>query len=1145
MNYTPHQQEAIESRGEDLLISAAAGSGKTRVLVDRIVHMMVCDRVELAQMLIVTFTNAAAGEMKARLRQSLAEAVAESADEEARAFLIRQMEMLPEAHISTMHAFCISELKRFYHVLSLDPNFKILPEATTTILREEALEKVMDAAYAEGDAGFLQLVEAYGGRNGDEALRELVRGVYGRIQAQADPLAWLEVEAERLAGPLPESHQALFASLAEETCDTAELLLAEARRLADLLPNAEKMHLVLTDDEAVVRSIRHAAESEEPVDALMTLLPTLKWSRKPAKPRNATADEAELDEALANLRKQVKAQVEDLSTLAISGGSARINADRALAAPHMAAFVTLVRAYDAAYKEAKRERGGLDFDDLEHDMLRLLADDEARAAIRDEVQYIFFDEYQDANPIQEAIVEALRVPQHLFFVGDVKQAIYRFRRADPNIFNRRYARYRDSDDGRLIFLSENFRSRAEILDFANALFTSLMTPQLGEVDYSEPGQALVCGGSFEKDASAVQCVAVEAGEAAGEDREAEWIAAEIARLVASGRYDYGDIVVLMRSPRSRLHAFEEVFKAQHIPYYSDNSTVGFENLEVRLFLSMLQVLANDRLDTALLSALLSPFGGLTDEEIARLRLQAPEGAFAEACRAHAETGEDGIARKLRRFYARLADWRALLHYESLAEVALRMFEESGYGAFLLGMEDGVERQRNVLAFIDTIAEYERGHRYGLPGFLHYVDTLKARSMDQATPGIGLSENDHCVRIMSIHKSKGLGFKVVFLADMARRFNFRDSLPAIVLDDSLGAAMTVVDLARGTTHASFEKKLVAAKNRSETLSEEVRLLYVALTRAIDRLYLVATWKTKELEKWQEQRGHVCASLDTFRGGRCYRDWLSACLADPRHALSLEAPAPLYEWQCVAKEAQTEAEEVAPRSGYQALLDCADEALVRTLAARFSYDYAFSEATTMPFKKTVSQLTKSNRVVPDYVRDWPAYVETASAPQPDAPVPAFIQEHLSFTGAALGTLMHQVVQWLPLVCQDRASILRGLDDLEARALLTPEERAAVDVEMLVRFYESAFVRRVVDVAKNIEHEVSFTLRMDALMVDGQIDLFYETDEGYEIVDFKTDRSMHADRYRAQLDLYAQALAAARGKPVVHKWLYWLRFAVAEEV
>ena len=1143
MNYTAHQEEAIKARGEDLLISAAAGSGKTRVLVDRIVRLLAEDHVPLEQMLIVTFTNAAAGEMKARLRQGLTEAAAQ-AEGEARAFLLAQLEALPEAHISTMHAFCIAELRRFYHVLGLDPAFKILPEATNTILREEALEQTMDAAYAEDDANFLRLVDAYGGRNNDTALRELVRSLHARIQAHADPLAWLDAEVARYGEPLPQAYQTLMRGILTEHAETFSAQLAEARRLAALLPNAEKLYLMLDDDEGNVRRLRHAAAADDVADALAKALANVSWSKKPSKPRNATAEEAEIDEALKALRNTYKKDFTELGEkLCMEGGGARIDADRAMLKPYLTALAALVRQFDAAYQAAKRARSGLDFNDLEHEMLRLLADDEARAAVQAEVRDIFFDEYQDANPIQEAIVEALATSGHLFFVGDVKQAIYRFRRADPKIFNRRYARYRDSADGRLIFLSENFRSRAEILDFANALFSGLMTPALGEVDYQEPGQALVCGGTFEPDAEAVQCVAVQDAERV-QNVEAEWIAGEIERLVASGRYDYGDMVVLMRSPKKKLHDFEEVFKRRHIPYYSDNSTVGFENLEVRLFIAMLTVLANDAIDTALLSALLSPFGGLNDTEIATIRLQAEEGSFQAACRQYQEANTDAISRKLNAFYDNLSRWRAALRYEPLAEVALRMLAESGYGAFLLGMDDGVERQQNVMAFIDTIAEYERGHRYGLPGFLHHVETLKAQNMDSTTPGIGLSENDHCVRIMSIHKSKGLGFKVVFLADMAHQFNFMDSKQPLVIDDQLGVAMDVVDLAHGTSHASFEKTLINIKSKQETRSEEVRLLYVALTRAIDRLYLVTTMNEKKLETFQKQRGNAHANTGTFLKGNSYADWLMACLCDPNHALSLDAAKPLYVWQFVESIQEETAEDVQTQS-YAPLLAAYDQELTEEIGARFHLHYAYEEATKQPFKKTVSQLAKSNRILPDYVQEWPTYAGQAALSSADVPVPAFIQEHLSFTGAALGTLMHQVVQWLPLRAQSRAEIVQGLAELEERAFLTLEERAAVDVDMLEGFYQSDFVAHIVNTAKHVEREVSFTMHKDGFMVDGQIDLFFETEEGYEIVDFKTDRSMHAERYRQQLALYAQALSDARKKPVTHRWLYWLRFQTAEEV
>lgn len=1139
MNYTPSQAEAISARHENLLISAAAGSGKTRVLVDRIVDMLRTDHVPLKQMLIVTFTNAAAGEMKARLRQGLQEAVSEAKGDD-KAFLLDQLDDLADAHISTMHAFCIAELRRFYHVLSLDPNFKVLPETTTTILREDALEQVMDAAYEAATPEFLELVDAYGGKSGDEQLRDLVRGLYFRIQSHACPLDWLEAEATSYRGPLPAVYTRLMQTLVSDTAETMERGMAEARRLADLLPNAEKCHTSLNDDESILNGLRKCLQSEDVIDAVLSYVAGVKWGRKPACPRNASVEEKELDDRYKALRDGYKEAFEALKKLSIEGGVERINADRALLAPHLGALAALVRDFDAAYRAEKKDKEGLDFNDLEHEMLRLLADDEARSAVREEIQYIFFDEYQDANPIQEAIVEALATDDHLFFVGDVKQAIYRFRRADPNIFNRRYARYRDTEDGRLIFLSENFRSRGEILNFSNALFDTLMTPALGDVDYREPGQALVCGGSFEADDEAVQCVAVIDDKEEEESKEALWIAEEIERLVASGRYDYGDMVVLMRSPRSRLRLFEEAFKRRHIPYYADNSVVGFHNLEVRLLIAMLTVLNNDELDHALLSALLSPFGGLTDEEIATVRLGQPEGAFAKACKHYLEEHEDAVATKLTHFYAKLKRWRGALRYEPLKDVTVQMVEESGYGTFLLGMDGGMERHQNVYSFIEIIGEYEKAHRYGLPGFLHYVKTLEDRSMDNAMPGIGLSENDRCVRIMSIHKSKGLGFKVVFLADMAHKFNMRDTSQTLVVDDDIGIAMKVVDRARSVQHPSFEKKLLAAKSKNDILSEEVRLLYVALTRAIDRLYLVSSVRGKAFESWEKKRGTAHATVAGLRGCHSYSEWLMTCLNDADHALFLGASTPLYRWRVIAPEEAVPEEETVGTPDYAALVARADSEQVAAIEARFAPDYPYQADTVMPFKKTVSELVKGEKIVPQR-----PMVEGKSDFAGEVPVPRFLQEHLSYTGAALGTLMHQVVQWLPLEPQPRADIETALDRLQAAAFLTAEERAAVDVDMLVGFYNSDFVKGINARALRLEHEVPFAMRVDRWLVDGQIDLFFETEEGYEIVDFKTDRTMDARRYQKQLDMYAHALSVARGKPVTHKWLYWLRHQVAEDV
>jgi ATP-dependent helicase/nuclease subunit A len=1159
MNYTPQQLDAINSRHEDILVSAAAGSGKTRVLIDRIVAMVLGrsqaadgtirldpqDRVPVMDMLIVTFTNAAAGEMRTRLEQGLRQALDQyREDAETEDYLAAQLEALPDAHISTMHAFCISQMRQYYHVLDLDPSFRVLTEQAAAIMRDSALDQALQEGYDSANPAFMDLVEAYGGKRGDGDLRNMIRSLSFQVESAQDPAAWLARAADHASDPLPAAYVEAFREQGAQTIDELTSLCSQMRRTADSLTGMEKHHLMISDDETLVAGLGKNLLADEPIDAVMAFLDSIKYPKKPSKSKKWPPEMLEADDHIDRLHKRFKEVFKTFAGIFVQGGRARIEADRRLTAPYVAELVRLTLRYLDLYQDQKRARQGVDFSDLEHDMLALLADEETRRAIQQEVKYVFFDEYQDANPIQEAIVQRLATPDRLFFVGDVKQAIYRFRRSDPGIFNARYRLYRDGQGGRLIFLSQNFRSRREILRFANALFETLMTTQLGEIDYTEPGQSLVCGSDFPPDDQAVQLVTVVADkDKSRQDPEASWIADEIERLVAEGLCSYSDIAVLMRAPGARLRDYEDVFKRRRIPFYSDNSTVNFQNMEVRLFLSMLTVLNDDCLDQPLTAALLSPFGGLDDRDAARIRLHTPEGPFFEAVRNYRKDCRDDISAKLDRFYDNLAAWRRLLHYESIDETARRMFEESGYAAFLLGLDDGAGRYDNVASFIDQMAAYEQEESYGLPGFLHYTEVLSKRSMDTLSPGIGLTENDACVRIMSIHKSKGLGFKVVFLADTARNFNLTSRTPQMRVDPKLGLACDVVDLDALTTHASFEENVIAAQERAKSMSEEVRLLYVALTRAIDRLYIVARRKPGDHEKYLQEVGRASAHTPAFKGKRSFADWIALCLADPAHPLYEHARSPLYQRQVIDADQSGQEEEEAQKHW---ALPPAEDKTLEALSHRFSQDYPYQQDTLKPFKRTVSEIAKGRSEEANaHILPWPPLEpETKTVPEA-VPVPRFLQEQVSFTAAAFGTLMHHVVQLLPLAPMDDETLIDQLNGLEDRALLTAQERDAVDMTMLRRFYDSSFVRDIAEKATDIEHETPFSLQYGDIQIDGQIDLFYRTPQGYVIVDFKTDRTVCPERYAKQLAIYAQALEKARHVPVVSRKLYWLRYGQISEV
>ncbi len=1148
MEYTPKQQEAIEKRGTNLLISAAAGSGKTRVLVDRIIHLLKHDGASLKDMLIVTFTNAAAGEMKVRLQEGLQQEMKQAETEDLQVFLREQLKLLPTSHISTMHAFCIAELRRYYHVLSLDPNFKILPASMTSILQENAMEATMNAFYESDDTDFQRLVEAYGGKNSDRKIRELIQSLAIQIQAHVDPLAWLHEAIEEMHKDPNILYRELLQTEILDVVDILKALCEQERALLYSVPSLQGHALNIIDDESIVQGLAKAVRQENPIDHLLKYLSEIKIDR--IKPNPAKEDEEAICayQQYKEIRDLFKDTLKGLAPLQISGAHARVCADRAQVLPYLKALEKLVTVYLEHYQDAKRRKDGVDFNDLEHLFLKLLEDEATHESIRAEVQYIFFDEYQDANPIQEAIIEALSNEDKLFFVGDVKQAIYRFRLADPNIFNTRYAKYREKEGGELIFLAENFRSRQEIINFCNALFEPLMTPKLGEVDYKEEGQALICGAEKMPLEDAVQCVGVSVSEGVETPYhlEALWIAEEIQRLVESGLYQYSDMAILMRSPRASLQPFEEVFKLKKIPLYADNSDISFKKLEVRLFTAMLTVLNNDELDQPLLTTLLSPFGGLNDEEVALIRVFSESGSFAKAVQAYRERGDNKVlCEKLEHFYGKLSEWRKALRYERLEHVAMMILEESGYGAFLLGMEEGVEAYENVLAFMELIMDYEKNQSYGLPGFLYYLEMLEKRNMDNQERGIALAENDGFVRLMSFHKSKGLGFKVVFLPDLKRKFNFSDSHKTLLVDKALGLAMQVVDLENNTKHTPFEAKLMALKKNNETRSEEVRLLYVALTRAMDRLYLVTAITDKMLvDDWQKDH-HTLAHIGYLKQGMNYYQWLQLCMNDPSTKLYRGVDKPLYQLKHVVLDEAVQALNQQGETFQLPAVQCNEE-MVEDIKSQFSTDYDYLADTKKPFKKTVSELTKGNDHHPAYIKKWPKlYAEPAPHNRAVTPVPLFLQEHVSLTGAAFGTLMHQVVQLIPFAPHSREDIEKILATLYQAFFFTEEEFEAIDLDMLEGFYQSDFVKAVHERALSIESEVSFTLKLEDMMVDGQIDLFFETVDGYEIIDFKTDRDIHPGFYEQQLAMYAEALSAARGKPVVKKWLYWLRHQVASEL
>lgn len=978
--WTDDQRKAIYTRGTDLLVAAAAGAGKTAVLAERAVRIVLDERrsVDIDRLLIVTFTQAAAGEMRQRISEALAKALQR---QPANAHLERQVFLLPRACIDTLHSFCSEVVRRHFYLLDLDPGFRVMDEAETEMLRREVLSTVIEEAYERCEVigpepPFLRLTRALSGRHGDERqLEDLVLRLYDYAYSLPRPRTWLRWTVDVLSGApdKPWEQQPWIG----EWRDSVRLVLEDARekigialRLASETEGLEKYVDTLMEDQGTVNRLLSAADG--PCDALREAVEReVSWRSLPRIRQTGSTDRVK--DRIKTLRDRVKTGVNDLKKNWLGRPAIAMLKDLALAAPLVQALTDLTLRFDDAYRQTKSNRAVADFADLEHYALAILADnaelspwgkdipadpDAALSPSPVALEYrahfaeVLVDEYQDINGIQEAILGLVTPQGSRFMVGDVKQSIYRFRRADPQVFLDRYERYSELEgldngactgQGRRLDLTENFRSRPEVLKTVNYLFRNLMTRRVGELDYDEraclrPGfkypvvesgraggrvefHLLECTGPVgnggaggdrggyggaDDDGSGMECGAPspssgylrqsskeagkeseneESGDGESEGMrsvslypglrvedldaarlEARWVAKRVWRLVKEEHHlvfnrslskyrpvTWRDVVVLMRSLRGRVSVFLEEFQRAGIPAYADGSGGYFTTPEVETMLSLLRLIDNPRQDIPLAAVLRSPLVGLNASDLAKIRVATRQGPFYCAVE-RAATGEadleNGLAERIQEFWRRLGAWRDLARFLPPAELLEEIYRQTGYYDLAGGMPGGEGRQANLRALVDRARQFAGTIYRGLFHFLRYVERMQDEGGDMDTAR-SLGENEDVVRILSIHRSKGLEFPVVIVSGLGCRFNLRDLTGDFLFHRRLGCGPKVYDLERGVIYPTVLHHLVKKRLRLEDLSEEMRLLYVALTRARERL--VVTGAVKDLwmtvDKWR--------------------------------------------------------------------------------------------------------------------------------------------------------------------------------------------------------------------------------------------------------------------------------------------------------
>lgn len=1192
VTWTKEQQKVIDLRDRNILVSAAAGSGKTAVLVERIITMLTADKnpVDVDQLLIVTFTEAAAAEMKERIRAAIEKKLSEDPENE---HLKQQETLIHNAQITTIHSFCLSVIRDHFHAIDIDPGFRIGEEGELKLLRHDVLEEVLEERYAGASQRFLDFSSAYGGGRSDKKLEELILKIYEYSRSYPDAAGWLRecVEAYRVTNEeeLEDSIyvRCILENVTRYLTDVRELLRQGLTicREADG-PAAYESTLLL--DQQMVERICEA----DTFAALVDVMQKVSWSRLAANRDKSVSEEKAA--SVKTIREEVKGLIDDVASQYFYQDMEGILEDMARCLPAMEELAELVQAFADKFEEKKRNQNMIDFSDMEQYALRILtkktddgfAPSDVAGEYRQQFREIMIDEYQDSNLIQETILTSISTVSegryNIFMVGDVKQSIYRFRLSRPELFMEKFDAY-DTEDGKRqrIDLHKNFRSRREVLDSCNYIFRQIMTRELGGITYDDKS-ALYVGADYKEgkdletevlviDSGMEGYEALTDGEAVSErELEARAIAGKIRMLLEkqqvidkkSGEFRpvrYSDIVILTRSVKGFADIFTEVLNRQGIPTYAGTREGYFAAQEIGVLLDYLRVLDNRQQDIPLAAVLLSQFGELTKEEIAVIRSSFRDVAFYQAVAIYQKEGDEiRIRSKLEKCLGLMDAFREIVPYTPIHELLLRILSDTGYGDFVAAMPGGAQRSANIEMLVSKARTFEAASYKGLFHFVRYIEQLKKYDVDYGEASIEDEQSD-TVRVMTIHKSKGLEFPIVFVAGMGKRFNMQDARSSVVLHARLGVGLDAVDLKNRTKSPSIIKKVIQKEETLDSLGEELRVLYVALTRAKEKLIITGTCSNldKRLSYYEMVRAQKRETLTFGRLSKAstYWDWILPALM----RLTSEIPIRLEHLTVEDIVGEEVAQETAGKLARIALEQWDTEKtynveVKEAIEEQFNYHYPHGSGRTQKLKFTVSELKKRVYLMENSDESEALGEVLYEEPEVVPLIPDFLKEEEELTGASRGTAYHRLMELLDFSRDyDEKKLTEAMVRYQKEGKLTQEMAECIRPGDIMRFLESNAGKRMAACAKvgNLMKEQPFVLGVDAreiypdeqegefILVQGIIDVCFEEPDGLVVLDYKTDKIYCAEelveKYHAQLDYYAKALEQMTQKKVKEKILY----------
>lgn len=1181
MKFSPKQREVIDLRNKNILVSAAAGSGKTTVLVERIIKLITEEKENIDSFLIVTFTNAAASGMKQKIHKALIKKVQNGQNKE---HLKNQLNNLSRASISTIHSFCIDVVRKNFHLIGIDPNFRIGDVNEVEILLNETIDDVLENYYASKSQGFVKLVESFTSNRGDSELTDIVKDIYRFILSNPEPFEWLKekVEEHNLSADdfiasawlkAVKANMIILLNGAEESvqwaaslCDEADGPFAYKETLSEDLNNIISLKEALCKDFQEFIHILHSVS----FSSLKSLRGKQKDDVSPEKQEDVKQLREEYKKIISNMKKTVPNK--DLGEFV---------SDINYMHQPMHTLYQLIFDIDREFKLRKIDKSIADFNDVEHYALQILKNEDVGERYKNKYKYLFIDEYQDSNRLQEELLNSIKRNNNLFMVGDVKQSIYRFRLADPTIFNEKCDSYPSSDDNSLdrrIDLTQNFRSRKEILNGINFIFNKIMNREIGEVDYTgdvylNPGAEFKESGDcfteliiIDKNKDEADNVSEEILEMKQAELEAALSVQKIRELLQKNnnlpikrsdnneiiedipeKLQYKDIVILMRSVSKSAGIFEEIFNNEGIPFYFDGGLGYYETIEIQVILNLLRIIDNIRQDVPLLSVMRSPIGSFTTEELVEIRVNSPKCSFIDALYNYKNKFDDELSVKLRLFTEKIELWKKRSRYTHLNDFIWEVLMETNYYYFVGLLPNGKTRQANLHLLTDKASDFEKTSMSGLFNFLRYVEKLRASSGDSGSAKT-LGENDNVVRLMSVHKSKGLEFPVVILCGLSKRFNKTDSSKPILKHREYGLAPKYINPDDRIYRETIARASLKGVIKIENLSEEMRVLYVAMTRAIDRIIMIGTVDKLEnkVKKWNKG-----VSLYNVYNSDSYLDWICSCFNNGSDVWQVNT---ISLSQINLNKQEADNDKARRIQSIHEFKNQSNSLLKDEIERRLKYKYEFISSVNVPTKLSVTDIKVLKHEAIERVKYKIPVLRH---------LPQFNDE-IDFTKAEIGTIVHFVMQHLDLKQNiSKDNINEQINEMVRKKLLTEKEAAVVDVKMLMDFFKSDIGVRMMS-SDLVKREVPFVIKRyaneiigslnenDIILIQGIIDCyFYEGDE-VVIIDYKTDEINSDDdlkyateEYRPQILSYKEAVEKITRKKVRACYLYLFDISAQVEI